>query len=68
MNLSELGFVKSVADDCLYIKRVKNAATVIVLAYVDDMSVAGPKVEDIVEFKHEINKRFEVTDLGELKS
>jgi hypothetical protein len=64
--MSELGFEKSVADECLYIKRVDGAIVVVVLVYVDDMGVAGPKLKDVVEFKQEIAKRVDVADMGEL--
>lgn len=65
--MEELGFEKSKADDCLYIKKIDGVVVLAVLVYVDDMSAAGPRLEDVVEFKRQIGKRLEVTDLGELR-
>jgi hypothetical protein len=65
--MRELGFEKSAADDCLYILRRDGVIIVVVLVYVDDMTVAGPKLKDVVEFKAELGKRLDITDLGELK-
>jgi hypothetical protein len=65
--MRELGFRKSVADDSLFVKEEEGALIVVVLVYVDDMAVAGPKLAKIVEFKENLGKRFEIKDMGELE-
>ena len=62
-----MGFVSSAADDCLYVKRKKDGAEVLVLVYVDDMAIAAPNNRDILLFKADLGKVFQITNLGELK-
>ena len=38
-----------------------------VLIYVDDIAVAGKGIPEIVLFKQNLSKDFEITDLGEIK-
>jgi hypothetical protein len=59
--------MKSAADKCLFIKRVDGVVVVVVLVYVDDMAVAGPKLADVAEFKKDFGNKFDITDIGELK-
>ena len=40
--LIELGFVKSMANDCLYFLRESGNIVLMVLVYVDDMAVTCP--------------------------
>ena len=65
--MKELGFNKSAADDCLYIKTVDGLIEVVVLVYVDDMTVAGPKLKHVEDFKRDIAKQVTVMDMGELR-
>jgi hypothetical protein len=67
--MQELGFTKSAADDCLFIKREGRVIVVIVVVvvYVDDMAMAGPKHASIDWFKISLGKWVEIKDLGELK-
>lgn len=37
----------------------------IILVYVDDMTIAGPDLDDIQWFKREFGKIFKIKDLGE---
>jgi Reverse transcriptase (RNA-dependent DNA polymerase) len=39
---------------------------VVVLVYVDDMTVAGPKLVDVVEFKSKLGEVLDITNIGEL--
>ena len=65
--MERMGFVSSAADDCLYVKRKRDRAEVLVLVYVDDMAVVAPNIRDVLLFKAELGKVFQITDLGELK-
>ncbi|KAG8488558.1 hypothetical protein CXB51_016286 [Gossypium anomalum] len=61
--LSRLGFEKSVNEPTLFIKKLKNETLLIVSLYVDDLLVTGSKRELIGEFKVQMQKVFEMTDL-----
>jgi len=65
--LTNLGLTHSCADDCLYIKREKREIILLVLVYVDDMTVSGPNGYKIISFKTSLSENFDITDLGELK-
>jgi hypothetical protein len=65
--LVKLGFEKTRSDDCLYILHEKGDIVLIILVYVDDMAVTGPRFDRIITFKHNLGNQFEITDLGELK-
>jgi hypothetical protein len=60
--LKELGFIQSEADPCLLTLPSKK---LIVLVYVDDMTIAGPNLDDVQWFKKEFGKIFKIKDLGE---
>jgi hypothetical protein len=56
------GFRRCIADDCLYIKTDKDGNLTLVVAYVDDLILAGHDVDWI---KKEFESRFKMKDLGE---
>ncbi|XP_021606554.1 uncharacterized mitochondrial protein AtMg00810-like [Manihot esculenta] len=62
-HLLSLGFVKSLSESTLYIKK-NGADLTIVSIYVDDLLITGSKQELIDCFKAEMFKEFEMTDLG----
>ena len=64
--MQELGFKKSQADDCLYIRCENGNVVLLVLAYVDDMVAAGKDRARIQNFKKDLARHVEITDLGEL--
>jgi transposase InsO family protein len=62
-HLLTLGFVKSLSESTLYIKH--NEVDILVVSlYVDDILVTGNNATLIDEFKLEMMKEFEMTDLG----
>ena len=65
--LSNLGFVCSFSDDCLYIKKKREKIVLLVLVYVDNIVVSGPNGYYIISFKELLGNDFEITDLGKLK-
>ena len=64
--MGKLSLKKSQADDCLYIHHEDGVVALLVLAYVDDMAVAGKNLVHVREFKKNIARHVEITDLGEL--
>ena len=65
--IAELGFTTTRSDPCLYIRRQNNVIMIIAL-YVDDLLLAGSDLDAIVWMKNELNRRFEMKDLGEAKT
>ena len=61
--LSALGFVRSKLDNTVY-KRSSKDSLLIVIVYVDDLIILGPKIEDINRFKVEMKLKFNMSDLG----
>ena len=66
-HLIQLGFSRSQSEATLYVKVNDAGESLIVSIYVDDMLVIGSKIELIQRFKDEMEKIFEMTDLGVMK-
>lgn len=62
-HLLSLGFEKSLSQSTLYVKYSGND-TLIISLYVDDLLVTGSSAYQIEDFKQEMMKVFEMTDLG----
>jgi hypothetical protein len=62
-HLSSLGFQKSMSEATLYVK-CKGDDLLIVSIYVDDLLITGGNAKLVEEFKREMMKFFEMTDLG----
>lgn len=63
--LKNLGFTKCPHEHAVYTKR-KGNEFLIVAVYVDDLLVTGSSMENVNKFKKEMNKEFEMTDMGKL--
>ena len=63
--LQELDFRRCSKEPSLYRKDKKNDVLIVVV-YVDDLLVTGSSYQDIHEFKKDMSKRFEMSDLGKL--
>lgn len=64
-HLESLGFVKSLSESTLYVKKVDEDILVLSL-YVDDLFVTGSSKKMIDKFKKEMEDVFEMTDLGKM--
>lgn len=64
--LLTLGFVNSVADTSLFIRR-KGSEVLYVLVYVDDMLITGNAKPAIAHLIATLNSRFSLKDMGEAK-
>ncbi|WVZ10601.1 hypothetical protein V8G54_015131 [Vigna mungo] len=64
-HLMSLGFVKSLTEYTLYIKKV-NEDILMISLYVDDLFVTGSCKEMIEKFKEEMENVFEMTNLGKM--
>ena len=58
------GFIRSIYDECVYIKKKGGAAIAYLLLYVDDMLVAGASKQVIKEIKENLRSAFDMKDLG----
>ena len=62
----ELGFLRSKADPCLYVRR-SGGLTIFVLIYVDDIIVVYRTQEENEDFVGTMSKQFNVAELKQLK-
>ena len=65
-HLLSLGFKKSLSEATLYAKTTNNNGLLVVSLYVDDLLVTGSNLELVQQFKDQMMKVFEMTDLGEM--
>lgn len=61
--LRDLGFKKCLQEQPVYTKH-KDVSVLIVGVYVDDLLVTDSNKEDIYEFKEQMNKQFDMSNLG----
>lgn len=52
--MTEIGFIQSLRDSCVYIKALKDGSNAYLLIYVDDLLVAAKDKQVIVELKQKI--------------
>ena len=64
--VNELGFTQCSVDQAVYFRRRKPGELVIVVVHVDDCTIASMSLNEIDEFKCDIKKHVEITDLSEL--
>lgn len=64
--IKSIGFSRSKVDTCMYQMNVKGSV-VYLLLYVDDIILASDQMYLIEKLKQQLSKRFEMTDMGELK-
>ncbi len=59
--MESVGFVKSLADQCLFIKRDGDSISYVTI-WVDDIIVCGSNKRQVCEFKEAINSKFKITE------
>lgn len=64
--INQNGFSKSNSNPILYIKTNKGFITIIVV-YADDMIITNNDDESILQIKSQLEKEFEMTNLGLLR-
>ncbi|KAF0682376.1 Aste57867_25514 [Aphanomyces stellatus] len=65
--LVSISFERCIKEVCLYIKRVGDSM-VLLTVYVDDITITGNDNQEIEKACDALKQRFEMTDLGKLKS
>jgi len=67
--LIELGFTHTYSDAGIYIYRHQDVGgTLILILYVDDITIAGDSLKCIKELKVLLSSQYEMTDLGKIDS
>jgi Reverse transcriptase (RNA-dependent DNA polymerase) len=67
--LSELGFTRTFADAGVYVYHQRRGdGPLIIILYVDDITIMGASLKSVKQLKSNLSKRYEITDLGEIKS
>ncbi|KAK2359746.1 putative mitochondrial protein [Trifolium repens] len=64
--LSDIGFVKCVTEHGVYVKKGVDKGIIVLCLYVDDLLITGSDEGCISEFKEELKREFEMTDLGHI--
>ncbi|KAL5563008.1 hypothetical protein UlMin_032755 [Ulmus minor] len=64
--IMDLGFRQSPSDHSLFVKN-DNGLFIALLVYVDDVIIASNNQEAIVDLKSDLNSRFKLKDLGDVK-
>lgn len=64
--LTDIGFVRSENDVCLYSKQESDGWCRL-LVYVDDMTLTAKSLDTIERMKSKIASKFEIQDLGDMK-
>src|ERR1044072_5206600 len=62
--MTRISFVRSQFDHCVYFRFRPGNSFVILLLDVDDILIASNNVEWVMRVKAELNKEFEIKDLG----
>lgn len=65
--VNEYHMEQSLADTCVYVKKIGESQKLIVTVWVDDLIIAGSTQHIVDDFKAAIGKRFKMKDAGELK-
>ena len=63
--LREKEFVKCITEHGVYVRR-SNSELLILCLYVDDLLITGSCKSEIEDFKGDLSKEFEMSDLGEI--
>ena len=61
------GYSRSSYDSCVYFRKTHDGSFIYLLLYVDDMLIAAKNMSDIEELKKQLNRVFEMKDLGAAK-
>ena len=60
-------YTRSKYDHCVYLRKLQDGSFIYLLLYVDDMLIASRSHTEIEKLKTQLNREFEMKDLGEAK-
>ena len=64
--MSDLGFKHSAIDHSVFYRRSEQEHTIVAVA-TDDMGITSKCTEDIVKFKSELKRHWDITDMGQIQ-
>jgi hypothetical protein len=64
--LMEIGFVRCITEHGVYVKKSDEMGVIVMCLYVDDLLITGSNDTYIAEFKNDLKREFEMTDLGHM--
>ena len=62
--MARISFIRSQFDHCVYFRFRPGNSFIILLLYADDILIASNNVEDVMRVKVELNKEFDMKDIG----
>ena len=65
--LIDENFIQSLADPCLYVRKIDVEQHAIIIVWVDDIIIAASDLTSLEKVKESLKDRFKMTDLGKLK-
>ena len=65
--MKDQDYTRSHYDHCVYHKKLSGGTYVYLLIYVDDMLIASSDITEITKLKGQMQKEFEMKDLGEAR-
>ena len=60
-------YTRSKYDHCVYLRKLQDGSFIYLLLYVDDMLIASRSHTEIEKLKTQLNREFEMKDLGKAK-
>ena len=60
-------YTRNKYDHCVYLHKLQDRSYIYLLLYVDDMMIASKSHTEIEKLKSQLNREFEMKDLGEAK-
>jgi hypothetical protein len=67
--LSDIGFERTYSDAGIYVcHQHRGVGLLIVILYIDDITIMGSSLEDVKQLKEKLSLRYEMSDLGEIQS
>jgi hypothetical protein len=64
--VEDLGFQRSGVDHSVFFRRTDEEHTIVAVA-TDDMAITSKRADDVLKFKSELRKHFDIADGGELR-
>jgi hypothetical protein len=64
--MKDLGFTRSAVDHSIFFQRSDEEHTIVAVA-TDDMAVTSKRMEDVIKFKSEIKRYWDITDNGPIQ-
>jgi len=64
--VEDIGFTRSAADPCLYVKNDSRHGLILIVSWIDDLLIVG-SVEAVHDTRKQLQERFDCEDIGALQ-